>query len=167
MAYVAGTLDATLAAAAGDDPDLFAELRVAFIDSLTRQLDLLGRARCDGNWRLRDAAQGPGFELQCRTTAVAGGGSDRGRAGRAIGRPQDQKLSRRIFSGLTPRAWHRPVLCLEAPQLPEYRQLRVALLAMMEPAGAGQTAPRAFLRVGGATLARHSWASPKHSSASA
>ena len=26
---------------------------------------------------------------------------------------------------------------------------------MMEPAGAGQTAPRAFLRVGGATLARH------------
>ena len=52
MAYVAGTLDATLAAAAGDDPDLFAELRVAFIDSLTRQLDLLGRARCDGNWRV-------------------------------------------------------------------------------------------------------------------
>jgi hypothetical protein len=52
MAYVAGALDATLAAAAGDDPALFAELRVAFIDSLTRQLDLLGRARCDGNWHV-------------------------------------------------------------------------------------------------------------------
>lgn len=34
-------------------------------------------------------------------------------------------------------------------------QLRVALLAMMEPAGTGQSMPRAFLRVGGATLARH------------
>jgi hypothetical protein len=52
MAYVTGALDATLAAAAGNDPALFAELRVAFIDSLTRQLDLLRRARCDGNWRV-------------------------------------------------------------------------------------------------------------------
>jgi hypothetical protein len=52
MAYVAGALDATLAAAAGDDPALFAELRIAFIESLTRQLDLLGRARCDGNWHV-------------------------------------------------------------------------------------------------------------------
>jgi HPt (histidine-containing phosphotransfer) domain-containing protein len=52
MAYVAGALDATLAAAAGDDPELFAELRVAFIGSLARQLDLLRRARCDGNWHV-------------------------------------------------------------------------------------------------------------------
>jgi hypothetical protein len=52
MAYVSGALDATLAAAAGDDPALFAELRIAFIESLTRQLDLLGRARCDGNWHV-------------------------------------------------------------------------------------------------------------------
>jgi HPt (histidine-containing phosphotransfer) domain-containing protein len=52
MAYVTGALDATLAAAAGDDPALFAELRVAFIESLARQLDLLGRARCDGNWHV-------------------------------------------------------------------------------------------------------------------
>lgn len=34
-------------------------------------------------------------------------------------------------------------------------KLRIALLAMTEPAGAGQPVPRAFLRVGGATLARH------------
>jgi HPt (histidine-containing phosphotransfer) domain-containing protein len=52
MAYQAGALDATLAAAAGSDPALFTELRVAFIDSLSRQLDLLRRARCDGNWHV-------------------------------------------------------------------------------------------------------------------
>ena len=52
MAYEASTLDATLAAAAGNDPALFAELRVAFVESLTHQLDLLRRARCDGNWQI-------------------------------------------------------------------------------------------------------------------
>jgi HPt (histidine-containing phosphotransfer) domain-containing protein len=52
MAYESGALDATLAAAAGDDPALFTELRVVFIESLTRQIDLLRRARCDGNWQV-------------------------------------------------------------------------------------------------------------------
>jgi HPt (histidine-containing phosphotransfer) domain-containing protein len=52
MAYEAGALDATIAAAAGDDPALFLELRVAFIESLSRQVDLLRRARCDGNWQV-------------------------------------------------------------------------------------------------------------------
>lgn len=52
MAYDAGNLDATLAAAAGDDAALFAELREAFIDSLARQIDLLRRSRCDGNWQV-------------------------------------------------------------------------------------------------------------------
>jgi HPt (histidine-containing phosphotransfer) domain-containing protein len=52
MAYETGALDATLAAAAGDDPQLFAELRRAFLESVTRQVDLLGRSRCDGNWQL-------------------------------------------------------------------------------------------------------------------
>ena len=52
MAYEAGSLDATLAAAAGDDAALYAELRHAFIDSLERQVDLLSRARCDGNWQI-------------------------------------------------------------------------------------------------------------------
>ena len=33
--------------------------------------------------------------------------------------------------------------------------MRIALLAMTEPAGAGQPFPRAFLRVAGATLAQH------------
>jgi HPt (histidine-containing phosphotransfer) domain-containing protein len=52
MAYEAGALDATLAAAAGDDAQLFSELRLAFIESLARQVDLLDRARCDGNWQI-------------------------------------------------------------------------------------------------------------------
>ena len=52
MAYESGALDATLAAAAGDDPQLMAELRRAFVDSLARQIDLLSRSRCDGNWQM-------------------------------------------------------------------------------------------------------------------
>lgn len=52
MAYADGDLDATLAAAAGDDPVLFCELRQAFAESIARQIDLLRRARCDGNWQV-------------------------------------------------------------------------------------------------------------------
>ena len=50
MAYENGALDATLAAAAGDDPALLKELRGVFIESAEKQLDLLKRSRCDGNW---------------------------------------------------------------------------------------------------------------------
>jgi HPt (histidine-containing phosphotransfer) domain-containing protein len=52
MVYEAGALDATIAAAAGDDPALFAELRGVFVESLARHVDLLRRARCDGNWHI-------------------------------------------------------------------------------------------------------------------
>lgn len=52
MAYEVGALDATIAAAAGEDAILFSELRQAFIDSLDRQIDLLRRSRCDGNWQM-------------------------------------------------------------------------------------------------------------------
>ncbi|HEX4847620.1 MAG TPA: Hpt domain-containing protein [Novosphingobium sp.] len=52
MAYEAGALDATLAAAAGADAVLFSELRQAFMESVARQLDLLRRSRCDGNWQM-------------------------------------------------------------------------------------------------------------------
>lgn len=51
MAFDRGTLDSALAAAAGEDPVLIDELRSAFIESAERQLDLLGRSRCDANWR--------------------------------------------------------------------------------------------------------------------
>lgn len=50
MAYDPGTLNASLAAAVGADSGLMAELRVAFLESASRQLDLMGRARCDANW---------------------------------------------------------------------------------------------------------------------
>ena len=52
MVFESGTLEATIAAAAGDDPVLIAELRAAFVESLERQVDLLARARCDGNWHV-------------------------------------------------------------------------------------------------------------------
>ena len=52
MAHEAGDFDATLAAAAGEDAALLHELRTAFFESLTQQVDLLRRARCDGNWHV-------------------------------------------------------------------------------------------------------------------
>lgn len=63
MAYENGAFDATLAAAAGEDVVLLAELRAAFRDSFEHHLDLLKRARCDANWsiaaqRLRGLAAG-------------------------------------------------------------------------------------------------------------
>jgi hypothetical protein len=50
MAYDPGALNASLAAAVGSDSDLMSELRLAFIESAGRQLDLMGRSRCDANW---------------------------------------------------------------------------------------------------------------------
>lgn len=55
MAYDPGALTASLAAAVGSDGALVAELRGAFIESAARQLDLLGRARCDANWNIAAA----------------------------------------------------------------------------------------------------------------
>ena len=52
MVYESAALDATLAAAAGDDPALLGELRAAFVESALKQLDLLKRSRCDGNWNV-------------------------------------------------------------------------------------------------------------------
>lgn len=52
MAYDPGALNASLAAAVGQDGELMAELRGAFIESAGRQLDLMGRARCDANWAI-------------------------------------------------------------------------------------------------------------------
>ena len=52
MAFESGALDTTISAAAAGDSALFAELRGAFAQSVARQVDLLSRARCDGNWRV-------------------------------------------------------------------------------------------------------------------
>lgn len=52
MAYESGSFETALAVAAGDDFALFAELRLAFLESSSRQLDLLRRSRCDANWHM-------------------------------------------------------------------------------------------------------------------
>jgi HPt (histidine-containing phosphotransfer) domain-containing protein len=55
MAFDPGALNASLAAAVGSDPQLMAELKTAFLESVARQLDLLGRSRCDANWEIATA----------------------------------------------------------------------------------------------------------------
>jgi hypothetical protein len=52
MAFDPGALNASLAAAVGSDPALMAELKIAFVESVSRQFDLLGRSRCDANWKI-------------------------------------------------------------------------------------------------------------------
>ena len=50
MAFDFGALEASLTAAAGDDPALVADLRHALISSASHHADLLARSRCDANW---------------------------------------------------------------------------------------------------------------------
>lgn len=52
MVYDPGALNASLAAAVGSDPELMRELRIAFLESATRQADLMSRSRCDANWSI-------------------------------------------------------------------------------------------------------------------
>lgn len=52
MAYDPGAIDATLAAAVGDEPTLIAELRDAFLDSARRSLHALEGATDADEWRL-------------------------------------------------------------------------------------------------------------------
>lgn len=47
-----GDFEANLAAAAGGDDVLRAELAACFADSVAHQVDLLRRSRCDGNWEV-------------------------------------------------------------------------------------------------------------------
>lgn len=54
MAYDPGAIDATLAAAVGDEPGLIAELREAFLDGVKGGLAGLHRAEDAGAWK--DAA---------------------------------------------------------------------------------------------------------------
>lgn len=52
MAYETGSFEAAIAAAAGEDFALRDELRRSFGESVAHQIDLLARARCDGNWTM-------------------------------------------------------------------------------------------------------------------
>lgn len=51
MAYDPGAIDATLAAAIGDDPALIVELRLAFVEGVERATTALGEARDEQAWR--------------------------------------------------------------------------------------------------------------------
>lgn len=51
MAYDPGAIDATLAAAVGDEPELIAELRAAFVDSARRAMQSLESAAALEEWR--------------------------------------------------------------------------------------------------------------------
>ncbi|MBX3595481.1 Hpt domain-containing protein [Sphingomonas sp.] len=51
MAYDPGAIDATLAAAVGDEPGLIAELREAFLDSAKRTLAALDGTDDPESWR--------------------------------------------------------------------------------------------------------------------
>ena len=51
MVYDPGALNASLAAAVGNDSLLMAELRADFMESAERQADLMARSRCDANWQ--------------------------------------------------------------------------------------------------------------------
>lgn len=51
MAYDPGAIDATLAAAVGDEPALIAELRGAFLDSARLSLDRLTASSDSAEWK--------------------------------------------------------------------------------------------------------------------
>jgi HPt (histidine-containing phosphotransfer) domain-containing protein len=51
MAYDPGAIDATLAAAVGDEPGLIAELRLAFVESAERAYTLMEEATTSEAWK--------------------------------------------------------------------------------------------------------------------
>ena len=55
MAYDPGAIDATLAAALGDEPTLIAELRVAFVDGAERAIASIETAQDEAAWKLGTA----------------------------------------------------------------------------------------------------------------
>jgi hypothetical protein len=52
MAYDFGALEASVAAAVGDDDALAQDLRTAFFEGIQYHADLLSRSRCDANWEI-------------------------------------------------------------------------------------------------------------------
>ena len=52
MVFENSAFDANLAAASGGDAELRAELIAVFRESTLQHINLLGRARCDGNWEV-------------------------------------------------------------------------------------------------------------------
>lgn len=83
MAYDPGAIEATLAAAVGDDPALIAELRLAFVDSAGKAMDAMVQASsdeawCASAWRLKGLAASFGAVrlMALATQAVSTGAPD-------------------------------------------------------------------------------------------
>lgn len=82
MAYDPGAIEAALSAAVGDDAALIAELRLAFVDGVTRALTMLRQAGDDeawraAAWRLRGLAASFGAVRLMALAAQAGDGAPR------------------------------------------------------------------------------------------
>ncbi len=79
MAYDPGAIDATLAAAVGDEPMLIVELRIAFLESAERALTAMTLATDADEWRAAAwrlkglAASFGAIRLMTLVTAVADG----------------------------------------------------------------------------------------------
>ena len=79
MAFDPGAIDATLAAAVGDDPGLIAELRLALIDSAERAVAAMatGAGWSAAAWRLHGLAASFGaVRLMALAGEAAGGEPD-------------------------------------------------------------------------------------------
>lgn len=79
MAYDPGAIDATLAAAVGDEPALIAELREAFTDGVKRNLEAMKSADTPDGWtaaalRLKGLAASFGAVRLMALAAEAAGG---------------------------------------------------------------------------------------------
>ena len=100
MACETGNFEGMLAAAAGDDPALFHELRAVFIDSVLRQVDLLRRSRCDGNWQVAALRlEGLAASFDAEPLRIL--------AGQALeGAPGDPAIIRRLLASLDDLSRH-------------------------------------------------------------
>ena len=97
MAYDPGAIDATLAAAVGDEPALIAELRLAFVESAERALTAMTLATDADGWhaaasRLRGLAASFGAVRLMRLATEVGEGDPRD--------PEGLKRLRRAVSRL-------------------------------------------------------------------
>ncbi len=84
MAYDPGAIEATLAAAVGDDPALIAELRIAFVESAARAVTAMAQAHDatswgEAAWRLKGLAASFGAVrlMALAAEALEGGAPDR------------------------------------------------------------------------------------------
>ena len=82
MAYDPGAIDAALSAAVGDDPQLIAELRRAFVEGATKAVGAMRTAGSDEEWReaawrLRGLAASFGAVRLMALAASAGEGGAR------------------------------------------------------------------------------------------